>query len=113
MATKNPTTVTRIAQQVLRDSLTPSPDAALAHRRLTALRVSILEWMECKTVELFPDSKKVRCKIQHSPSAHRTTYRVSLRSAGIWLRCSASSLPGLVERMEDMATRHYREHAIR
>lgn len=98
------------AQQVLRDSLTPSPDAALAHRRLTALRFSILEWMECKTVELFPDSKKVRCKILHSPSAHRTTYRVSLRSAGIWLRCSASSLPGLVERMEDMATRHRALH---
>lgn len=110
MATKNPTPVTRIAQQVLRDSLTPSPDAVVAHRRLTALRVSILEWMECKTVELFPDSKKVRCKIQHSPSAHRTTYRVSLRSAGIWLRCSASSLPGLVERMEDMATRHRALH---
>ncbi|KGL49912.1 hypothetical protein HQ49_02200 [Porphyromonas gulae] len=77
---------------------------------LPALRVSILEWMECKTVELFPDSKKVRCKIQHSPSAQRTTYRVSLRSAGIWLRCSASSLPGLVERMEDMATRHCAVH---
>lgn len=102
--------LTRIAQQVLRDSLTPSPDTVVAHRRLTALRVSILEWMECKTVELFPDSKKVRCKIQHSPSAHRTTYRVSLRSAGIWLRCSASSLPGLVERMEDMATRHRALH---
>ncbi|DBA55805.1 hypothetical protein CBG53_00820 [Porphyromonas gingivalis] len=101
------------AQQVLRDSLTPSPDAVVAHRRLTALRVSILEWMECKTVELFPDSKKVRCKIQHSPSAHRTTYRVSLRSAGIYLVCSGASLTELLACMKSMAARHYREHAIR
>ncbi|DBA55889.1 TPA_asm: hypothetical protein, partial [Porphyromonas phage phage024a_F0570] len=40
-------------------------------------------------------------------------YRVSLRSAGIYLVCSGASLTELLARMKSMAARHYREHAIR